>query len=82
MEDSLFPQVVKKLPAFHSTRRSFTVFTTAANDTSPKTDKSQSATSHLMVEEIQEYATVCRYLFSAKLLYMFRASLVPIIRST
>ena len=41
------------------------------------------------VEEIQQDATVCRYLFTAKLLYMFRASnmpirtsIVPIIRST
>jgi hypothetical protein len=34
------------------------------------------------VEEIQQDATVCRYLFTAKLLYMFRASIAPIIRST
>jgi len=33
-------------------------------------------------EEIQQDATVCRYLFAAKLLYMFRASIAPIIRST
>ena len=36
----------------------------------------------LLIEEIQEDATVCRYLLTAKLLYMFRASIVPIIRST
>jgi len=29
-----------------------------------------------------EMPTVCRYLFTAKLLYMFRASIAPIIRST
>ena len=81
MEDSLFPQVVKKLPAFHTTRSSFTAVTTAANDTSPKTDKSKSTTSHLIVEEIQQDATVRRYLFTAKLLYIFRASIAPIIRS-
>jgi len=34
------------------------------------------------VEEIQQGATVCRYLFTAKLLYMFRTSIVPIIRIT
>jgi len=34
------------------------------------------------VEEIQQDATVCRYLFTAKLLYMFRASIAPIIRCT
>ena len=32
--------------------------------------------------EIQQDATVCRYLFTAKLLYMFRASIAPIISST
>ena len=35
----------------------------------------------LWVEEIQRDATVCRYLFTAKLLYMFRAAIAPIIRS-
>jgi len=29
------------------------------------------------VEEIQQDATGCRYLFTAKLLYMFRTSIVP-----
>ena len=33
-------------------------------------------------EEIQQDATVCRYLFTAKLLYMFRASVAPSIGST
>ena len=33
-------------------------------------------------EEIQQDATVCRYLFTAKFLYMFRASIAPIIGST
>jgi len=30
-----------------------------------------------MLIKIQPYATVCRYLFTAKLLYMFRMSLHP-----
>jgi len=34
------------------------------------------------VNKIQEDATVCRYLFTAELLYMFRVSIAPIIRST
>ena len=34
------------------------------------------------INKIQQDATVCRYLFTAKLLYMFRASITPIIRST
>ena len=34
------------------------------------------------INKIQQDATVCRYLFTAKLLYMFRASIAPIIRST
>ena len=34
------------------------------------------------INKIQQDATVCRYLFTAKLLYMFRVSIVPIIRST
>ena len=37
---------------------------------------------HYQVEEIQRDATICRYLFTAKLLYMFRASIAPIISST
>jgi hypothetical protein len=36
----------------------------------------------LYVNKIQRDATVCRCLFTAKLLYMFRASVAPIIRST
>jgi len=36
----------------------------------------------MKVKEIQRDATVCRYLFTSKLLYMFRASIAPIIRST
>jgi len=35
-----------------------------------------------MVEEIQQDVTVCRYLLTAKLLYMFRAPIEPIIRRT
>jgi len=38
--------------------------------------------SFIWFEEIQQDATVCRYLFTAKLLYMFRASIAPVIRST
>ena len=38
--------------------------------------------SWLWIDKIQQDATVCRYLFTASLLYMFRASIVPIIRST
>ena len=34
------------------------------------------------IDKIQQNATVCRYLFTASLLYMFRASIAPIIRST
>jgi len=36
---------------------------------------------YLYVEEIQRDATVCRYLFTTKLLYMFRAFIAPIISS-
>ena len=36
----------------------------------------------LYINKIQKDATVCRYLFTAKLLYMFRVSIAPIIRST
>ena len=35
-----------------------------------------------LINKIQQDATVCRYLFTAKLLYMFRVSISPIIRST
>jgi len=34
------------------------------------------------INKIQQDATVCRYLFVANLLYMFRVSVAPIIRST
>ena len=34
------------------------------------------------INKIQQVATVCRYLFTAGLLYVFRASIAPIIRST
>ena len=34
------------------------------------------------VDKIQQNATVCRYLFTANILYMFRFSIEPIIRST
>jgi len=34
------------------------------------------------INNIQKDATVRRYLFTASLLYMFRASIAPIIRST
>jgi len=34
------------------------------------------------INKIQQDATVCRYLFTAKSLYMFGASVAPIIRST
>ena len=34
------------------------------------------------INKIQQDATVCRYLFTANLLYMFRVSIAPIIRST
>ena len=36
----------------------------------------------LNINKIQQDATVRRYLFTAKLLYMFRVSVAPIIRST
>ena len=39
-------------------------------------------TSWLYINKIQLDATVCRCLFTAKLLYMFRVSIAPIIRST
>ena len=34
------------------------------------------------INKIQQDGTVCRYLFTANLLYMFRVSIAPIIRST
>ena len=34
------------------------------------------------IDKIQQDATVCRYLLTASLLYMFWASIAPIIRST
>ena len=34
------------------------------------------------INKIQQDATVCRYLFTAKSLYMFQVSIAPIIRST
>ena len=36
----------------------------------------------LYIKKIQQDATVCRYLFTAKSLYIFRVSIAPIIRST
>ena len=36
----------------------------------------------LNINKIQQDATACRYLFTAKSLYMFRVSIAPIIRST
>jgi hypothetical protein len=38
--------------------------------------------SSIYINKIQQDATVCRCLFTAKLLYMFRVSIAPIIRST
>jgi len=32
---------------------------------------------HIYIKKIQQYATVCRYLFNAKSLYMFRVSIAP-----
>ena len=37
---------------------------------------------YLYINKIQRDVTVCRCLFTAKLLYMFRVSIAPIIRST
>jgi len=34
------------------------------------------------INKIQRNATVCRCLFTAKLLYVFRVSIAPIIRTT
>ena len=36
----------------------------------------------IYINKIQQDATVCRYLFTAKSLYMFRVSIAPINRST
>ena len=36
----------------------------------------------IYINKIQKDATLCRYLFTAKSLYMFRVSIAPIIRST
>jgi len=36
----------------------------------------------LHINKFQQDTTVCRYLFTAKLLYMFRVSIAPINRST
>jgi len=36
----------------------------------------------MYINKIQQDATICRYLFTVKLLYMFRVSIAPIIRST
>jgi len=38
--------------------------------------------SQLYINKIRQNATVCRYLFTAKSLYMFPVSIAPIIRST
>ena len=38
--------------------------------------------SYFYINKIQQDATVFRYLFTAKLFYMFRMSIAPIIRST
>ena len=37
---------------------------------------------YVYIHKIQQDATVYRYLFTAKSLYMFRVSIAPIIRST
>ena len=36
----------------------------------------------IFINKIQQDTTVCGYLFTAKLLYMFRVSIIPVIRST
>jgi hypothetical protein len=36
----------------------------------------------MYIDKIQQDATVCRYLFTVNILYMFRVSIAPIIRST
>jgi len=43
---------------------------------------SYSRTSWLHINKIQRDVTVCRCLFTTKLLFMFRVSIAPIIRST
>jgi len=53
------------------------------NKESKKQDTQCTAKSYyLYINKIQQDATVCRYLFAAKLLYMFRVSIAPIIMST
>jgi len=37
---------------------------------------------YIYINKTQQYATVRRYLFIAKLLYIFRVSIAPIIRIT
>ena len=37
---------------------------------------------NIFINKIQQDARVCRYLFTASLLYMFQAYIAPIIRST
>jgi len=37
---------------------------------------------YIYINKIQQDATVCRYLFTVKLLYIFRVSIAPIIRNT
>ena len=48
----------------------------------PAHSKSLYQLSYPCIDKIQQDATVCRYLFTASLLYSFRASIAPIIRST
>ena len=43
---------------------------------------SQRRWNNMCINKIQQDATVCRCLFTAKLLYMFRLSIAPIIRIT
>jgi len=52
----------------------------APNTTQLQIERNSSPTKE--VEEIQQDATVCRYLFTGKLLYMFRTSIAPIVRGT
>jgi len=39
-------------------------------------------TKYVYINKIQQDATVCRYLFTANILYMFWVYIAPIIRST
>ena len=43
---------------------------------------SNATASSVYISKIQRDATVCRCLFTAELLYMFRVSIAPIVRST